>query len=173
MNPYDYPTRLKAIWTKAVAQHQAGNRQPETYFDAKTLAELASIGLNTMDVYDYAEDFVAYAEPDFETFLMVSEVRRDYFLNIQKGIASTEVLDPATLPPRTEAVDGIVWLPRLMPKAQAKLRGELSAETMYGCGGDRRFFKVNQIHSAEFLRVVWAYSQDESKIIDWIKSRRT
>lgn len=172
MEHYDYPTRLKAIWNDAVAQYQDGNREPESYFDAATLSDLASIGLNAMDVYDYAEDFVSGEDPSFETFLMICEVRRDYFLNIQKGQPSDAVLDSKNLPAKDQELDGIVWLPRIIKKALGKIRGELPSDIMYSCGGDRRFFKTNKIHAAEFLRVVWAYHEDESKIVEWVKSRR-
>jgi len=172
MNPYDYQKRLKEIWTHAVERYRDGNREPDSYFDEATLEELASIGLKTMDVYDYAEDFVAGGEPDFETFLMVCEARRDYFLTVQGGSPSERTLDTSTIPPKDAEVRGIVWLPRIRPKAIAKLRGELPPETMYGCGGDRKFFKTNRIHPAEFLRAVWAYEDDEAKLIDWVESRR-
>ena len=43
---------------------------------------------------------------------------------------------------------------------------------MYGCGGDRRFFKENGIHPAEFLRAAWAYEDAESKLIDWVVARK-
>ena len=125
-----------------------------------------------MDVFDYAEDYVARGEPDFETFLMVCEARRDYFLHVQHGIASTQQLDPNTLPPKDEAVNGIVWLPRILAKAHAKLRGELPPEIMYGCGGDRRFFRSNNIHPAEFLRRVWAHETDPAQLIEWVARRR-
>lgn len=173
MNHYEYQKMLKRIWEDAVDKYRDGNREPDTYFDEATLAELASVGLNTMDVYDYAEDFISSNEPDFETFLMVSEARRDYFLTIQEGKPSGQTLASDTLPPKDAEVKGIVWLPRIMPKAIAKLRGELPPETMYGCGGDRRFFKENNIHPAEFLRAAWAYEDDESKLIDWVVARKS
>ncbi|WP_269525904.1 DUF5069 domain-containing protein [Coraliomargarita parva] len=172
MENYSYQKRLKAIWEQAVQLYRDGNREPDSYFDADTLASMALIGLNTMDVYDYAEDYVCGGEPDFETFLMVCEARRDYFLTIQKGLHSNQKLDPATLPAKDAEVSGIVWLPRILPKARAKLRGELPPETMYGCGGDRNFFKTNNIHPAEFLRAVWAYEQDDARIIEWVGARR-
>jgi len=171
MDHYIYTTRLKQIWCDAVAKYQAGNRNPETYFNPSTLAELASLGLNIMDVYDYAEDFVSHDDPSFETFLLVCEVRRDYFLNIQKGQPSKQTLDPSTLPAKDQSLAGILWLPRILPKALAKIRGELPPEVMYGCGGDRRFFKANNIHPAEFLRIVESQHQDVSNIISWLKSR--
>ncbi len=172
MDHYNYQKTLKQIWEGAVAKYRdEGNRDPDSYFDEATLAELASVGLNVMDVYDYAEDFVGRDEPDFETFLMICEVRRDYFLNVQNGKPSGETLDSDTLPPKTDEVRGIVWLPRIIPKAIAKIRGELPPETMYGCGGDRKFFKENKIHPAEFLRAAWAYENDNDKLIDWVEAR--
>ena len=172
MNHYDYHKALKAIWAGAVAEYREGNREPDSYFNDATLAQLSSIGLNAMDVYDYVEDWLNHEEPDFETFLMVSEARRDYFFTVQKGTPSGQVIDASALPPKDLEVRGIVWLPRIIPKALGKLRGELPAETMYGCGGDRNFCKTNHTHLAEFLRVVWAYEHDEAKIIDWVEARR-
>ena len=171
MNHYDYQSRLKAIWLEATEKYKAGNRQPDSYFDEATLADLASVGLNTMDVYDYVEDYLSGGEPDFETFIMVCEARRDYFITIQEGKASDQTLDSSTLPAKDLEVNGIVWLPRIMPTVLAKLRGELPPETMYGCGGDRRFFKANNIHPAEFLRVAWAYEDEPKKIIKWVEAR--
>lgn len=173
MNHYTYQKNLKIIWEGAVAKYKEGCREVESYFDEATLAELASMGLNVMDVYDYAEDFVSRGEPDFETFLMVSEARRDYFMTVQNGKPSGNTLDSSTLPPKTDEAAGIVWLPRIMPKAIAKLRGELPPETMYGCGGDRNFFKENNIHPAEFLRAAWAYEDETSKLIDWVSARKS
>lgn len=173
MDHYSYQKTLKAIWEDAVAKYEAGNREPDSYFDKATQAELASVGLNTMDVYDYAEDFVTREEPDFETFLLVSAARRDYFLTVQEGKPSDQVIASEGLPPKDAEIKGIVWLPRIMPKAYAKLKGELPAETMYGCGGDRNFFKNNNIHPADFLRAAWAYEDDASKLIDWVVAQRS
>lgn len=171
MDHYSYQKTLKTIWEGAVAQYEGGNREPDSYFDEATLLQLASIGLNTMDVYDYAEDFVASGEPDFETFLLVSSARRDYFLTVQGGKASEQAIAAEALPPKDAEIRGIVWLPRIMPKAYAKLRGELPPQTMYGCGGDRRFFKANKVHPADFLRAAWAYEKDASKLIEWVAAR--
>lgn len=173
MDHYNHTRHLKALWQSAVEQYSNGNRQPDSYFSSDEMSFLQAIGLNAMDVYDYVEDYNAGGDPDFETFLTISEARRDYFLHAQKGKPSPERLDPATLPAKTESVGDIVWLPRILPKAIAKLRGELPSEIMYGCGGDRRFFKENNIHPAEFLRVTWAYEDAPDKIIDWVESRRS
>lgn len=172
MNMYDYSTWLYALWQDAVKRYEAGERGADTFFDAATVADLAAVGLKPIEVYDFAEDFVKSGEPDFGTFLLICEARRDYFLHVQKGVPSSEVICMDSLPSKEDAVEGIVWLPRIMPKALAKLRGELEPDLMFCCGGDRRFFKENNIHPAEFLRVVWAWSETPEKIIAWVKERR-
>ena len=81
------------------------------------------------------------------------------------------MIDESSLPARTEAVRGITWLPRLLPKARAKLRGELPPSLMYGCGGDRKFFKERDILPAEFLSLVWRHEADDAAIVDWVVRR--
>ena len=173
MNGYNYHRELKAIWEDALARYQSGQREPEDFFDAGVLSELGSIGLKTMDVFDSVEDYHRHGDPDFETFLMVCEARRDYFLAEQKGQPSTKQLDSQSLPAKTEEIRGIVWLPRIIPKALAKLRGELPPEAMYGCGGDRKFLAEHDIHPAEFLRAVWAYQDDTDGLVDWVLARKS
>ena len=171
MNPYTYQKRLKAIWTDAVERFGSGQHSSEEFFDDVTLGELTSIGLNSMDVFDYVEDYVAGGDPDFETFLMICEARRDYFLTAQKGILSKERLDVSTLPAKDAKVANILWLPRIIQKAKAKLRGELPSEIMFASDGDRLFFQNNNLHPAEFLRATWAYEDDEEELIGWVASR--
>ena len=81
-------------------------------------------------------------------------------------------MDSQTLPAKTDEARGIAWLPRIIPKAKAKLRGELPPDTMFCCGGDRNFFRTNDIHPSEFLRVVKDAGDDEETIIDWVVSRK-
>lgn len=172
MNNYNYQKQLKAIWEKAVNLYQAGQRRAETYFDTDETNFLDTIGVSAQEVYDFAEDFVAAGEPDFTTFAMVHDIRRSYFLERQKGIRSEKRLDSASLPPKDSSVRGISWLPRIIAKANAKLRGELHPDIMYCCGGDRAFLKANDIQPAEFLRVVGENEEDDEAIIDWVVARR-
>lgn len=174
MNHYTYTQTLGKIWEDAVRQYREGKRGPESLFNEDQIAFLASIGLGVMDVYDYAEDHVSSDnnEPDFATFIAVHDIRRAYFLEVQKGNRSEHVIDMDKLPAKDEAVAGIPWLPRILPKARAKLRGEAPRDLMYGCGGDRRFFRENNIHPAEFLRLVWEVGDDDAAIINWVKARR-
>jgi hypothetical protein len=42
---------------------------------------------------------------------------------------------------------------------------------MFGCGGDRRFFKTYDIMPAEFLALVWRHEHDAGAIVDWVARR--
>ena len=173
MNHYTYTATLTQIWSEAVEKYKAGQRGHDTFFSDEQLAFLASVGLKSIEVYDYAEDFCGRDEPDLATFVAVHDIRRAYFLEVQKGVASNHEIDMDALPPKADEVEGIGWLPRILPKARAKLQGEAPTDLMYGCGGDRRFFKENNIHPAEFLRLVWENFENDQAIIDWVKARRS
>jgi hypothetical protein len=171
MTNYDFPQKFRAVYDRAIASYGAGAREASKLLSADDVRWLESIGSRAQDLFDYAEDAANYSEPDYDTALLVQTVRRDYFLNAQGGKASRTVLDEAKMPAKTDAVRGIEWLPRIIPKTKAKLRGELPQSLMYGCGGDRRFFKTHDIHPAEFLRVVWANENHDAAIIDWVEKR--
>lgn len=168
---YNYSQKLHAIWTHAVELYQDGKRGSASYFDDEQMAFLQSIGHTAQEVYDFAEDFVNSGEPDFTTFALCAEARRAYFYLKQAGQPGRNTIDMAALPPKSDAVRGIEWLPRIVPKALAKLRGEMPDELMYGCGGDRRFFKTHSIHPAEFLHVVSHFENDIERIYDWVEAR--
>jgi hypothetical protein len=172
MSHYDFATKFRAIYNQAVKRYAAGTRGAETYFNAEERTFLAANGITAQHIYDYAEDHnVNDGEPGYDRALAIEIVRRDYFLNVQRGLASKQVLDESTLPEKTSAVHGIEWLPRIIPKARAKLHGELPPSLMYCCGGDRAFLKRNDIFPAEFLSVVWRHENDEAAIVDWVVRR--
>ncbi|MGF1530439.1 MAG: DUF5069 domain-containing protein [Puniceicoccaceae bacterium] len=172
MDNYKFSSALHQIWTAALEKYQAGNREPGSYFEPATLELLASVGLGPMDVYDYVEDFAGGGEPDFGTFLLICAARRDYFIHIQHSEPSTAKIAVDDLPAKDAQLDGITWLPRILPKARGKLAGELPSEIMYCCGGDRRFLRESNIEPSEFLRVVWAAGDDDQKVLEFVKSRR-
>ena len=169
---YNFQKKLLEIWEIAVELYRQGNRDSKCFPIENEIPFLESIGMNKMDIFDFAEDWVCEEEPDFSTFLLIHEQRRNYFIEVQKRIPSDKVLDPSTLPAKTESIDGIVWLPRIIPKARAKLQGELPASSMFCCGGDRHFFKSYDIHPAEFLRIVRLAETNDRMIIDWVLDRK-
>jgi hypothetical protein len=171
MNHYDFPSQFRAIFDLAVDLYAKGRRGADTFFDSTQKSWLAENGITAQYVYDYAEDENSGGEPGFGHALTIESVRRDYFLSVQKGKPSAVVLDEAQLPGKKEAAKGIEWLPRIIPKAKAKLRGELPATLMYCCGGDRRFFKEHDILPAEFLSLVWRNGDKDAATIDWVVAR--
>ena len=66
-------------------------------------------------------------------------------------------------------MDGIAWLPRLIVKARVKLRGEMPADLMYGCGGDRPFLDDMNMNLPGFLKLVWECGDDDRRIINAVK----
>jgi hypothetical protein len=171
MKHYDFPTHFRELYDRAVSLYAKGQRGAETFFDREQTAWLASNGITPQHVYDYAEDEVSGGEPGFAHAVLIESARHNYFMNVQHGVASTKVLVESTMPAKTDSVKGIEWLPRLIPKAKAKLRGELPASLMYCCGGDRRFFKAHDILPSEFLGVVWRSGENDAAIVDWVVSR--
>ena len=171
MKNYDFAQKFRELYDKAAALYGRGQRGAETFFAPDDKAWLAANGLTPQHLYDYAEDQTSQGEPGYDHALAIELVRRDYFRNAQNGQPSSTVLDEASLPPKDATVSGIGWLPRLIPKARAKLRGELPASLMYCCGGDRKFFKGRDILPAEFLAVVSRHEKDDRAIVAWVEGQ--
>jgi hypothetical protein len=172
MSHYDFPHRFRALYEQAVARYASGQRNPGEMFSADEADFLSTNGLTAQHLYDYAEDHHNYdGDPGPDQALAIELVRRDYFLNVQDGRPSAVRIEMDQLPAKTDTVRGIAWLPRLLPKARAKLRGELPASLMYCCGGDRRFFKEHNILPAELLTVLWRHENDDVAVVDWVVRR--
>lgn len=172
MASYNWTERLRAIYDKTIDLYRGGNRDLSSYFTQEETTWLASVGLRPINLYDWAEDVTGAGEPDWNTALLIAAARRDYFLVHQKGATATTVTEAAELPPKTEELDGIPWLPRIIAKATCFLKGGLCHDIMYGCGGDRRFLKEHDIHPADFLRVVWASGGDQAKVMAYVRDSK-
>jgi hypothetical protein len=171
MKHYDFPTHFRDLYAKAVGLYAKGQRGAATYFDAVEVAWLTSNGLSPQNLYDYAEDENNGGEPGFAHALLIENARRKYFHIVQGGKPSGVVLNADSLPAKSESVRGIEWLPRIIPKAKAKLKGELPDTLMYCCGGDRRFFKAHDILPVEFLGLIWQNGDNDAATIDWVVAR--
>src|SRR5215218_10367055 len=116
MKHFNFPAQFQALYEKAVALYANGKRGADAFFNAEEKSFLASNGITPQHMYDYAEDHNGYeGEPGLAHALSIELVRRDYFLNAQKGRASPTKLDEAKLPAKAETARGIAWLPRLLP----------------------------------------------------------
>ena len=172
MNHFTFPAQFRALHDAAVRRYAEGCRGADSLFSPEEAGWLAANGIAVQHLYDYAEDYHGYGGlPGPDHALTIETIRRDYFLNVQGGKPSGRVLDAGILPAKTDAVEGITWLPRLLPKALAKLRGELPPSLMYGCGGDRRFFQESNILPAEFLSLVWRHESDPAAVVAWVRRR--
>jgi len=172
MSEYDWPTQFRRVYSAAFERYHKGERNPEKLFTKVEIEFLTSIGCSVQELFDFIDDEARYGEPKFETILLTTAVRRDYFRLEQNGVLSSKQVSMDSLPAKRDVVDGIPWLPRLIEKARAKLRGEMPPELMYGCGGDRPFLRNMNIELSEFLRVVWLAGNDDRRIVDYVKVRR-
>lgn len=172
MSEYDWPIRFREVYDAATQRYEKGERSAQRLFSKSELEFLSSIGCSAQELFDFIDDLARYGEPDYETTLLTTAVRRDYFRLVQNGVPTGKQIDMDALPGKQEEVDGIAWLPRLIEKARVKLRGEMPPDLMYGCGGDRPFLRGVNIELAEFLRLVWLCGDDNRRIVDYVKNRR-
>jgi hypothetical protein len=160
---------LKQLFVLASERYRAGERDAGRFFTDEQEAYLATIGQTPREIYDFAEDHARGGEPEWETVLLISAARRDYLLTVQSGVTSTHRISMDELPAKDAPLDGIPWLPRIIKKAEAKLRGEMPPDLMYGCGGDRNFFRQHGLEAADFLRHVWAAQGDAEKVLAFVR----
>jgi hypothetical protein len=165
----EWQTEFRKVWDRGVAAWNAGRKSPGKMFEGKDTAFLAAIGCTPQELFDFVDDGQRYGEPDFETTLEVTSLRRDYFLQVMGGKSTGLIVPMSRLPAKTAEVDGIAWLPRLIVKARIKLRGEMPPDLMYGCGGDRPFLRKMNLTLAQFLRLVWDCGEDDRRIVDAVK----
>ena len=169
MDNYNWPKQFRELFEDALQAFAAGRRDAETLFEPEQVQFLADLGATPQEIFDFVEDTFYGQEPGFETALLITAVRRDYFLTVQKGKRSARLIDMDKLPPKSAQLEGIEWLPRMIEKAQAKLRGEMPPDLMYCCGGDRAFLREHGVHAADFLREVWAAGDDPQHVLDFVR----
>ena len=169
MSTNDWQKQFREVYDRAAKAWRAGRRTPAKMFEDADSAFLATIGCTTQELFDFVDDELRYGDFDFATTLAVTSIRRDYFLNVMKGKPTGKTITMTSLPAKSAAVDGIAWLPRLIVKARVKLRGEMPADLMYGCAGDRPFLREMKMDLPGFLKLVWESGEDDRRIIDAVK----
>ena len=140
-------------------------------FSPEDEAFLASLGGTIQELFDFVDDLLRHGEPDLATVLAVTEIQRDHFLGELGGKPTGRIASMSDLPAKTDAVDGIPWLPRLIAKARLKLRGEMPPDLMYGCAGDRPFLRRMRMDLPGFLALVRDHGDDDRRIVDAVKRR--
>ena len=169
---YRWFHELKQLFVLGIERHRSGELSPEKHFNEPERAFLASVGLTAHELFDFVDDHVRYdGDPEWENILLINAVRRDYFLSVQQGQWSTNLVSTDDLPAKDVQLDGIRWLPRMIKKAEAKLRGEMPPDLMYGCAGDRNFLREHGLNAADFLRNVWSAKGDEQKVLAYVRGQ--
>lgn len=171
-SPLVWPQGFREVYDRAVASYRAGTQSPDQLFNAEEVGFLASIGCSAQELFDFVEDYCRAGEPGYESVLLVTAIRRDYFLRVQGGKPTGKVASMDALPSKQAETAGIAWLPRIIEKARIKLRGEMPPELMYGCGGDRPFLKSVNLELADFLALVRDCGDDTKRIVEAVLKAR-
>ena len=159
------------LFFRCVKRYESGDKDFTGYYGDHDSAFLKEIGYKPREFFDFVEDFCDEGTPSASTALLVASVRRDYFIEVMDRAPGSKSLTANDVPTFGDTFNNVPYLPRILAKARAKLRGELDPDLMFGCGGDRNFLrKHGDIHPADFLREVWAAGDDDEKILEWIRS---
>ena len=158
------------LFDRCVERYRGGDSEFETYYNENDLQFLRQIGCKPRELFDFVEDHVDEQAPSPSTALLIAAVRRDYLQVVQEGTLSEREITREDLPTFGDTLGDISYLPRILKKARAKLRGELDPDLMFCCGGDRKFLREHGIHPADFLRHVWSAGEDDGKVVDLVNS---
>ena len=170
MSNFSWETTVRELFDRCVERYRSGDQDFAGYYSDEDLAFLGEIGYQPRELFDFVEDYCDEATPSPEAAVLIAAARRDFFHVVQNGETSEAQTLPDDLPARDSELEGFVWLPRIITKARAKLRGELHPDIMFSCGGDRNFLRTHDIHPADFLRAVWAAGDDDAKIAAYVKA---
>jgi hypothetical protein len=173
MENNQWKATFKEIFNRAAAAWKSGKRSAQTMFVEEDKSFLMTIGCTAQELFDFVDDHFQYGDPDYSCIESVAEIRKEYFQSVMRGASSGHVASMQSLPPKTAAVDGREWLPRIIEKARLKLRGEMPPELMYGCAGDRMFVQSVHMTLPQFLKLVWDAGNDTQHIVDSVKKSRT
>ena len=160
---------LTKIHAEALVSYNGGCRAPEQIASPASMDFLKSIGVSAQFLFDCADDFSRYGEPDLKTFLKLCAIREGYFRDVMKGAPAPRTVDECELPPKTQEFDGIAWLPRIIRKGQCFLSGCLCPDIMYGCAGDRAFLAKHHVSLPDFLEKVRDTEGEPSRMAAFLR----
>lgn len=166
----EWNDRFMTIFREMVARyHEQQPSQGERFVLPHEQEFLESIGYTVQEMFEYVAEYATQGIPSPGTILLIAAARRSFFLTVQRGIVGREQLRDADIPGEDEVLQDIVYLPRMIKKAEAKLHGTLPVGMMYFCDKDRSFLRDHgNIHPADFLYVVWGTHGDRQKVISYI-----
>ncbi len=128
----DWRKEFRELFFAGADRQQHGAQSPATMFETDEVEFLDSIGCSAQELFDFADDYVHCGDVNYDDIEAIQSVRLDFFKDHLKGQPASRPMSVDDFPAKAAEVDGIPWLPRLITKARAKLRGELPADLMYG-----------------------------------------
>ena len=131
MSNFTWEQEFRTLFDRCVGEYKGGNTDFNSYYNDDDRAFLESIGYKPREFFDFVEDYADEGLPTPETAVLVAAVRRDFLHSVQDGNLSDAEISNGDLPARDAELGGLLWLPRILAKARAKLRGELDPEMMF------------------------------------------
>ena len=128
----DWKTQFCDLFNTGVERHKTGRQSPDAMFECEEVKFLESIGCSPQEMFDFCDDYVNWDDVIYEHVEELQAVRYEHFKNELKSQSASCRMKMHEFPAKTDEVEGIAWLPRLMVKARAKLAGQLPADLMYG-----------------------------------------
>jgi len=123
---------FQTVFDAGVERRRGGCDDPESMFTGDQVAFLESIGCSAQEMFDFCDDYVGWGDVIYEHVVELQAVRREHFLNTLNSQPAARRMEMDDFPAKTDEVEDIAWLPRLILKARAKLAGQLPADLMYG-----------------------------------------
>ncbi len=164
----DWNDTFMELFHDAVERYHSNSHvNPLQFFYPSELEFLTSIGYKAREMFDYIADYAQTGQPSPSAALLIASKRRTYFFTAQRAMNSTsKAISLAELPSPEDDFGGYVYMPHIISKAEAKLRGTLEDGIMYGDARDRQFFAENGgIAPADFLGMVNNVRGDRQRLI--------
>src|SRR4051812_17411856 len=98
MGHENWAEQFRAVYDRGVQTYASGRTSVAGFFTDKEGQFLATIGCSEQELFDFIEDNCSGGEPSFEQVLLVTAVRRDYFIFVQHGKLSSHRIDMDRLP---------------------------------------------------------------------------
>lgn len=171
METPDWVQLFRSAYERTKRAYEDGAGTPSACISEADRRFLGEIGCSPQELFDLVEDDVTVGEPGLEQATRITQVRWEYFQQVEKGRAPERMRRMAEFPAPGEALGGIPWLPRIIAKARGKLRGELPPELMYCCGGDRHFLHEHGLQPDAFLRAVWKAGDRDAEVLEFVRRR--
>lgn len=171
----DWNEHFLILFKNAVERFHSNARPTiDNTINAEDNKFLLSIGCRAAEFFPYVQSYAKTGEPSPSSLLLISHVRRSFFINSQRGIhCKAKPITNDDLPKASDEYQGINYMPRLIDKAQGKLYGTLDPSIMYGCTQDRAFLATLMgMHPADFLTLIWDARGDKHKVINAILSMK-